>query len=320
MKPNPLVSIVIPCFNSGSYLTEAIESVLGQSYTNLEIIMVDDCSTDGTVDLIKNYQRRDSRIRLIQRSERGGRPAITKNTGLEQITGEYVCFLDHDDYYHPEKIETLLKLLQAHPECVAAFHDIDLVDAKGGFLERYLEEFPNEARAYLEPLEDGCFISRDHFFAFQSVQYAAMHTISVMIAVDRFGRNHLKYDTSYQVCDDTDLWIRLGITGRIAYADRRLAFYRQHGTNITRNLTKFKEDVLLLLENNYRRVNATLGATERKDLRARIANAYNDLGWHYRQQYLPAKSIPAYVKAYRWSGNSRHLLHAAKALLPARSA
>lgn len=318
MNLNPLVSVIIPCFNSTRYLAEAIESVLGQSYTNLEVLMVDDCSTDGTVDMIKGYQHRDARIRLIQRRTRGGRPAITKNTGLEHVTGEYVCFLDHDDYYHPERIEILLQLLQTHPDCVAAFHDIDLVDAQGNFLARYLEGFPEKAQNYLKAENNGIYVSNDDFFAFQSIKYAAMHTISVMVSLNKLSINNIMYDTRYTVCDDTDLWIRLGMAGRLVYTERQLAYYRQHETNITRNQIQFKQDTLMLLLNNYFRVKHLLKKTERAQLRTRIANAYNDLGWNYRQQYLPAKSIPAYFKAFLWSGNPLHILHAAKALLPAR--
>ena len=296
MTSTPLVSVIVACFNSERYLATAIESVLAQTYRNLEIVMVDDCSTDGTVELIRSYQQHDDRIRLIQHDSRGGRPAITKNTGLKAIRGDFVCFLDHDDYYAPNKISVLLGQLITHSNCVAAFHEIDLVDEKGHFISRYLDNFTTEAKQFLIPASNGVYLGSERFFAFQSIHYAAMHTISVMIAVERLGHDQLFFDQRYKVCDDTDLWLRLGLAGTVVYVDNSLASYRQHDTNITRDLVKVQEDALLFMESNYQRVSNALTADEQNQLRARIANNYNNLGWIYRQKYLPKKSIPAYLK------------------------
>ena len=319
MTSSPLVSVVIPCFNSARYLAQAVESVLEQTYQNIELVLVDDCSIDNTVELIEGYIKKDSRVRLVRRNKRGGRPAITKNTGLQHIRGEYVCFLDHDDYYHPSKIELLLECFIDHPECVAAFHDVDLVDSKGGFINRYLDHFPVDASEYLVPVGEFAYLCDKNFYAFQSVRYAAIHTISVMIAINRIDRDSINFDTQYKVCDDTDLWIRLGLKGAMIYLHKPLANYRQHGTNITRDQIKVQEDALLLMENNFPRVVNTLKNVERQALKARITHYYSDLGWMYRCRYAPWKSIHAYLNAWRWSGSGKYILYAAKAFFPARS-
>ncbi|WP_083518256.1 glycosyltransferase [Dechloromonas denitrificans] len=318
MPDLPLVSVVIACFNSVRYLSCTIDSVLNQTYKNIELILVDDCSTDGTVALINEYIARDQRIRLIQRKQRGGRPAITKNTGLEYITGEFVCFLDHDDYYHPKKIEYLLSILIQNPECIAAFHDIDLVDEHGNFLNKYLDNFTVEANQYLQGIGTSKYICNIRFFAFQSIKYAAIHTISIMIAIERFGRNNLSFDTRFQVCDDTDLWIRLGLSGQMIYLDESLASYRQHGTNITRNQIKVQEDALILMEYNFIRISDKINQQEKKLLANRISSYYDDLGWMYRCKKIRKKSINAYINAWKWSKSGKHLLHAIKAIFPVR--
>ena len=318
MPPQPLVSVIIACFNSIPYLSCTIDSVLNQTYTNIELILVDDCSTDGTVALINDYIARDQRIRLIQRKQRGGRPAITKNTGLEYVTGEFVCFLDHDDYYHPRKIEDLLSSLVENPECIAAFHDIDLVDKQGNFLSKYLDNFVAEANDYIRYIGASKYICNTRFFAFQSINYAAIHTISIMIAIERFGRDNLLFDTRFQVCDDTDLWIRLGLSGQMIFLDKSLASYRQHGTNITRNQIKVQEDALILMEHNFPRVSNKISKQEKQSLVNRITNYYNDLGWMYRCKDTRKKSIFAYINAWKWSKSVKHLIHAAKAIFPVR--
>ncbi len=318
MTSSPLVSVVIPCFNSARYLAQAVESVLEQTYQNIELVLIDDCSTDNTVDLIESYLQRDARIRLVRRGEKGGRPGITRNAGLEHIRGIFVCFLDSDDYYYPHKIESLLNLLSERTDCVAAFHDIDLVDAKGQHIERYLRFFLDEAHEYLTRIGESVYLCGDRFYAFQSINYAAIHTNSVMIAIERFGRDNVAFDTRYKIGEDTDLWIKLGLAGPMVYLEKALASYRQHEESVTRNKIRAQEDVLLLMEQNFIRVFDSMNSAEKNALKSRIAHYYSDLGWMYRCKYVPWKSVRAYLGAWRWSGSGKHLVHALKALFPAR--
>lgn len=317
---SPLVTVVMACYNSERYLREAIDSVLGQTYQNLELLAVDDCSSDATVAIVQDYMTVDRRVRLIQRQSRGGRPAVTKNSAIEHIRGQYVCFLDHDDYYGLEKVDTLLALLEDNPDCVAAFHDIDLVDGSGAFLNRYLDGFLNEAKDHLKAVGSDVYFCDDQFFRFQSIHYAALHTNSVMIARERISSGCLQFDTQYKVCDDTDLWIRLGLEGKMIYVDRPLASYRQHGSNITRDRLGAQEDAIRCLLSNFQRMQAKGQMGDLAPLKARIAHYYSDAGWAYRRKRESGKSIMAYLQAWRWSGSPRHLVHAAKAFLPPRDA
>lgn len=315
----PLVSVVMACYNSEAYLRPAIDSVLGQTYRNIELVIVDDCSSDNTVSLIREYAARDDRVRLIQRTERGGRPAITKNTALEHLKGKYVCFLDHDDYYDLDKIAVQVALLEAHPECIAAFHDVDLVNAEGALIERYLANFPSDAQNYLAPISPQVYVCGPDFFVFQSVHYAAIHTISVMIARERISAGCLHFDPRFKVCDDTDLWIRLGLEGQMIYVHRNLAFYRQHAANITVDKSKSLEDAILCLIQNVHRMKGRMKSADYTALKNRLANYLSDAGWMYRNKRRSWKSFVAYCSAWRWSMASRHLVHACKAFIPPRS-
>lgn len=104
-----LVSIIVPVFNVHSYLVEALDSVIHQTYTNLEIIIIDDGSTDGSGEVCDEYARKDKRIHVIHQENKGLSSA--RNAGLEIMTGDVVAFLDSDDAYHFDYVETMLSAM-----------------------------------------------------------------------------------------------------------------------------------------------------------------------------------------------------------------
>src|SRR4028118_1383709 len=108
-------SVVIPCYNQARFLGEAIESVLSQTYTDFEVIVVDDGSTDDTAEVASSYAAEDARVRLVRQENRG--LAGARNRGLAESRGEYVVFLDSDDRLAEEALEVGVRELDAHPEC-----------------------------------------------------------------------------------------------------------------------------------------------------------------------------------------------------------
>ena len=104
-----LVSIVMPAYNVGDYIDESIRSVQAQTYTNWELLIVDDCSTDDTVDKIKAFMG-DTRIKVLQ-NERNSGAAISRNYALREASGKWVAFLDADDVWLPEKLEQQLTFM-----------------------------------------------------------------------------------------------------------------------------------------------------------------------------------------------------------------
>lgn len=109
MKSNKLVSVIIPVFNVAPFLTEALNSVLNQTYTALEIIIVDDGSTDSSGQICEDYAKMDDRIRVIHQKNAG--LSAARNTGLNMLTGEAVAFLDPDDAYRPDYIQKMTDVL-----------------------------------------------------------------------------------------------------------------------------------------------------------------------------------------------------------------
>ncbi len=143
--PLPFVSVVIPVYNVFSYLEDCLNSVIHQSYTNLEILCIDDCSTDGSIEIIKNFAILEPKIRLISHQKNLGLGAA-RNTGIELARGDYIYFLDSDDYIKTDTIEKLIqRALETDADVVVggalAFpHDASLeMDSYIQELNQYLE-------------------------------------------------------------------------------------------------------------------------------------------------------------------------------------
>lgn len=108
---NPLISIITPAYNSDRFIRQTMDSVLAQTYENWEMIIVDDHSTDKTVEYVKDYQKRDPRIKLFQLNKNSG-SAVARNTAMRNAKGRYIAFLDSDDMWYPEKLEKQIRFMQ----------------------------------------------------------------------------------------------------------------------------------------------------------------------------------------------------------------
>lgn len=110
-KFHPLISVIIPCFNSSNYIEETLKSVLNQSYSNLEILLVDDHSTDNTIEIIKSFLKIDKRIFLYELKKNNGGPAYPRNLGINNAKGEWIAFLDSDDIWHLDKLKIQIEVI-----------------------------------------------------------------------------------------------------------------------------------------------------------------------------------------------------------------
>jgi glycosyltransferase involved in cell wall biosynthesis len=128
MKPQPLVSVLMPCYNSADFLHEAIDSVLNQTYRNFEFIIIDDGSSDQTPAIIEHYARLDSRIRFFK-NDINRKLIYSLNMGVQLAVGEYIMRMDADDISHPQRLEKQLHFMIEHPDtdiCSAGYSYINL--------------------------------------------------------------------------------------------------------------------------------------------------------------------------------------------------
>ena len=220
----PLVSVVMPVYNSDKYLAEAIESILAQTFTDFELIIVDDGSEDSSAEIMGSYAARDSRIRLIELAENGGHGAA-RNVGLAAASGEYFACQDSDDISLPERFQKQVKLLKARPEVGAVGVYTRLVSED---MQPIYERKPEVRHAE---------IILDHFLGFLSAPFT--HATLMM-------RRHLVieangFDESVRISPDCALMTKLLGKAKFANIPEFLYLYRQHNNQITTEQTAERE-------------------------------------------------------------------------------
>jgi len=204
-----LISVIMPCYDSAAYLRHAIESVLEQSYRNVELLIVDDGSNDGSPAIASRLaQEHANRITLLRTNRAGPYPA--RNAGLARARGEFVAFLDADDYWSPQFLEKLHSALTGSNAVLAycGWQNIGATDRS------------NEP--YVPPdLEQGDKLE----LLLRAASPWPIHAALVRRAViDEVGG----FDTSLATCMDYDLWLRIGAARPVARVPEALAFYRFH--------------------------------------------------------------------------------------------
>ncbi|HVY76294.1 MAG TPA: glycosyltransferase [Puia sp.] len=205
-----LVSIVMPVYNGEKYLKEAIDSVLSQTYSNIELLVIDDGSSDASAAIVSNYP--DDRVKLIRNEVNSG-IVFSRNRGLELAEGEYIATLDADDIALPDRIERQVSFLDTHPEyglCGTYFRTVD----KDGKLMREVR-FPTESEDINSYLVLGnCFCAS-----------------TVMIRAN-LGKK-LRYRESFDIVEDYDLWYRVSKEAKVANLPFCGTYYRVHSGNIS---------------------------------------------------------------------------------------
>lgn len=140
----PLISILMPCYRGMKYLKEAVQSCLGQTVVDFELICVDDKSPDETLSLLEGLAQRDGRIRVIARERNGGQGRAFQ-TALEASRGRYITRLAQDDIFYPDALKTMLGALERHPEAGMTYCDMLQIDSEGTVLYRMTTEEPERA-------------------------------------------------------------------------------------------------------------------------------------------------------------------------------
>ncbi len=195
MKSNPVVSVIIPTYNRVGLLSRAVESVRGQSFSDFELIIINDASTDDTKNFLDDLAKKDSRVRPIH-NEKNNYPDVsgTRNKALSLAHGAYIAPLDDDDYWcDPKKLEKQIAFLDVHPECVIA---------GGGTI--VINESDHERFRYMK-LETDMAIRNRILIANPFTHSTVMFRRDVSLAVGGYG--------NFKNAEDWDLWLKLGTKG-----------------------------------------------------------------------------------------------------------
>jgi glycosyltransferase involved in cell wall biosynthesis len=207
---DPLVSVIIPCYNGEAFLKETIESALAQKHQRVEVIVVDDGSTDGSADIAQAYP-----VRYIRQPNRG--LTASRNLGIRESTGNYVVFLDADDRLLPDAIEIGLRVLSQRPECAMTVGDHLFVSADGFYLASSRKPFLHSS--HYEALLKSNFIEMISSVLFRRSIF------------DEVG----DFNTELRVAEDYELYLRIARDHAICCHPAVVAEYRLHQSNVSHN-------------------------------------------------------------------------------------
>lgn len=207
MTTDPLISIVLPTFNGSRYLDKAIQSCANQSYSNWELIIVDDASTDATPDIIAQYVVTDARIRSIRHEKNQELPAALNN-GFSHAKGDYLTWTSDDNCYRPPALAEMLEFLTSHPKVDIVYTDYTNIDEDDHLIQHTTVKTP-EYLAWCNPIGP-CFLYR-----------RAVHERLRGYTQDLF------------LVEDYDFWLRASIAFELHPLHRDLYVYRHHGSSLT---------------------------------------------------------------------------------------
>jgi len=213
----PLVSVLMATYNGSRDLRAAIDSVLGQTHGAVELIVVDDCSSDDTAQIVEQYARGDpERVRLVRKAVREG-PCKARNQALELARGPLLCWLDQDDIWLPTKVAEQVALLADRPEVGLVYTYFDAFDSVDGATIEWSDgrrDFEGDVLAELFVI--GCFIG----------------SLSVMFRRAALERRHIRLrERDFSIGDDYYLWLTIALDWQVARIPRVLARYRRHAGN-----------------------------------------------------------------------------------------
>lgn len=210
----------MPAHNCEDYIESAIGSILNQTYKNLELVVVDDYSSDTTGQVIDRLAKKDKRVRAFH-NKRNIKQTRTRNFAINQAKGKFITLMDADDFRHPESLEKQLHFLLAHPDVVAVGTAAEICDEK---MKRLND------RVY--PLENSEI--RRTFF-----RYSPFCLASIMVRVELLGPE--TYDPSMEPAEDIDLMMRLGAKGKLANLPEVLYSVRTHKHSVTQRGARIME-------------------------------------------------------------------------------
>ncbi|MCX8044072.1 MAG: glycosyltransferase [Desulfobacterota bacterium] len=265
----PTVSVLIPTYNRAHLINKAIDSVLAQTYQDIEIVVIDDGSTDNTKEVIGKYGRD---IIYVYQENRG--IAGARNTGFLHCSGKYIAFLDSDDYWLPQKLERQIALFEQHPEYGMVACQCASIDAQGHFRKK---NRPGRSGWILEALFHKNFIRTS----------AAVVTKPCIQTIGFF-------DETLRECEEYDLWLRIAAQFPIGFINEPLAVYTDNPSGVSIDSLAGRLHRLRVLEKPYLQE-----LIPPRAYRRRIADTCHYIGRHYCTRGDYREGVRYLVRAQR---------------------
>jgi len=253
VSANPLVSIVVTSYNHAEYLDERMQSLLSQTYDNIEIKVVDDCSTDDSAEVLAQYQG-NPKVHITLLRENGGY-AKACNIGVGLSRGDYIMFAECDDFSEPSQIEALMGKMLQNPSVCVAYSRSNMVDAKGII---YGSDFDYREKLFRK------FCSKDVLIPQRMMQnYFLISCVIPNMSAAIIRRKYFDladgFDSRYKACADWAFWCRIAEYGDFFYIAKPLNNFRSHPATV-RNTSGIKASTLEIFDilyNSYSRMKLT---------------------------------------------------------------
>ena len=223
-RPQDLISVVIPCYNHGKYLPDAIGSVLSQNYNNVEIIVVDDGSTDCTKDVVKDKYGSLEQVKYVYQRNQG--LSAARNTGIDNSSGKYFVFLDADDWLLENALATNVSFLQGNKQ---------LAFVSGGHI------IINDLQQYREEKSEK--IDGNFYNEMLKRNYIGMHAT---VMYQKWVFDEFRFDTSLKASEDYDIYLHVSRKYPVCHHTRLIAVYRFHDSNMSGDIYKMFKYTLLV--------------------------------------------------------------------------
>lgn len=274
----PLISVVIPTYNSSQFVAQAVRSALAQEDVNVEVIVVDDGSTDDTLQVLEKYA---GDIRYIRQENQG--PATARNRGIAESTGEYVAFLDADDVWLPGKCREQVQALESDRNVALVHTDVIYVDAA-------TEAVVQRNIPHRRLLAGECYES---LFERNGITASSV-MVRRGLLVERSG-----FDSSirHASTEDYDLWLRLARCFQFAFVDQPLVRYRLHTGNATGNFLRMREGELYVLEKTLQADPALVNRIGHRKVKARLVELYQAIAYAYYDAGLYAQANRSFLRS-----------------------
>ena len=268
------ITVIIPCYNREKFIAEAVESVINQTYRNIEIVVVDDGCTDNSREILERYS---DRIRILEhpgRANRGQSAAL--NVGIRATQSEYVAFLDSDDLFAPDKIEKQIRFLEDHPQFGLVYANGHAIDENGNIMYRI---YSGNHQEHSDPNR----VLLDCYFLLPN---------NALLRREVLGQSGL-FDESLRSAQDHDLAIRIAEVTKIGYLDECLFYYRRHRDSISNKNAKLRwQNGYKILRKAHSRYRYRL-----RTLLGRLAVLNFRLGQCYREEGNYVKAVPLFIVA-----------------------
>jgi len=274
---SPLVSAIIPLFNTERFLAQALDSALAQTWRNLEIVIVDDGSTDSSAQIADDYARRHPDvIRVIHQRNEG--MCHARNTALAAARGDCFALLDADDVWLPHHIQECVAEFERSPRVVLVHADVERIDDRGNSLGRSPRLWNRLGSDAFRAL----YLRREHVVCPTAVFRRD--------AIDAIGDFDVQFNRIG--CEDRDLWLRMASIGRIVYIDNVHAHYRLHSANMSGNFER-------MMQARVRLVDKHTATVRGQPLRRRaLAAAHCNLGDELSEVAQRVAAFSAYAHAF----------------------